>query len=200
MTPHVIAFNGSPRRGGNTETLLAAALRGVEDAGGTVEVVVINDLRFRPCQNCGACSKTGRCRITDDDMAKVYPLLDENNLFIAATPIYFATVSAQIKALMDRCQALWSRKYVLNRPHTDTERKGIMLSMGGFRRMEFWHCAEKVVRSWYAVLDIRYLGGLFYPGVDARGDIEKHATALDDAFEAGRRLVLGERLTKSNEG
>lgn len=194
MTPHVVAFNGSPRRRGNTETLLASALRGVEDAGGTAETIVVNNLQFRPCQNCGSCSKTGVCRFADDDMGQVYRLLDENCLFITATPIYFATVSAQIKALIDRCQALWSRKYVLNRPHTDTNRKGIALSLGGFRRMEFWACAEKVVRSWYAVLDIKYLGGLFYPGVDARGDIDKHTTALEEAFEAGRRLVRGESL------
>ena len=200
MTPHIVAFNGSPRKGGNTETLLAGALEGAAQAGATTEFHRLQDFSFSPCRNCGGCERTGVCRFASDDMGKIYEALDRASLFIMATPIYFATVSAQTKAMVDRCQAVWSRKYLLKKPHADRGRKGILLSVGGFEHRNFWPCARKVVRTWYTVLDIQYLGGLFYHGVDERGAVRKHPCALAEAFDAGQRLARGQGPDPEAEG
>ena len=193
MAPHVVAFNGSPRKQGNTEKMLESALEGARQAGATTQVFRLSDLDFSPCQNCGACEKKGACRFASDGMGPVYQALDESDLFIAGSPVYFSTVSAQFKKMVDRCQALWARKYLLSRPHPrKDERKGIMLSVGGFKHRQFWPCTEKVVKVWCVCLDIEYLGGLFYHAVDERGVVGQHPTALEEAFDAGRRLVAGQ--------
>jgi multimeric flavodoxin WrbA len=199
MSQHVVALNGSPRKRGNTELLIDSALAGAREAGATVETFRLNDLDFRPCQNCGYCETKGVC-VLKDDMAAVYKALDEASRFILASPVYFATVSAQAKAMMDRCQPLWARKYLLKQPHANAGRKGIMLSVGGFPHRGFWACTEKAAKTWFTVMDIKYLGGLFYESVDERGAVEKHPTAMQEAFDAGRRLVLGEKIDPNSEG
>jgi len=193
MQSDVVAFNGSPRSRGNTELLLASAIEGAEAAGASVRTFVLNDLNIRPCQNCGYCESKGFCRFAaQDDMGAIYEAIDSRHRFIVASPIYFAGVSAQIKTMIDRCQALWARKYVLKKPHPVQGRKALFLCVGGFPHRRFWPCAEKVVRTWCICADIEYVGGLFYHKVDKKGDIRQHPTALREAFEAGRRLVLGE--------
>ncbi|HRU04500.1 MAG TPA: flavodoxin family protein [Candidatus Brocadiia bacterium] len=187
---NIVAFNGSPRRGGNTELLLQAALRGAGQAGATAQVFRLNDLSIRPCQNCGACEKTGRCVLPEDGMKAIYEALDQADFFVAATPIYFATISAQMKLMMDRCQPLWARKYLLKQPHPRAaSRKGLALGVGGFKHRNFWPCAEKALNVWFTCLDIKRLGGLFC-----------HAKALLEAEEAGRRLMRGEGPAPDAEG
>jgi len=188
----VLAFAGSPRRGGNSEKLLDSALAGVAAAapGAAVTKIVLNELEFVPCQNCRFCSATGYCRFAaGDDMKGIYDELDASDRFIIASPIYFANVSAQLKAMIDRCQAIWARKYLLKRPHANQDRKALFLCCGGFKHDRFYRCARQVIAAWCVVLDIRLTGELFYPCIDALGDIEKHPTALDEAFNAGRELM-----------
>ena len=192
MEHKVLAFSGSPRRGGNSEKLLDAALAGVAAAapGAAITKIVLNELTFAPCQNCGSCNATGDCRFAaGDDMKGIYEALDASDRFIIASPIYFASVSAQLKTMIDRCQAIWARKYLLKRPHANPDRKALFLCCGGFKHDRFYKCARQVIDAWCTVLDIKLTGELFYPSIDARGDIEKHPTALADALNAGRELM-----------
>jgi len=198
---NVIAFNGSPRKRGNTETLLDAALEGVRSTGANAISFAVGNLQVIPCQNCGYCSRHGACRLADkDDMGQVYRSIDTATRFLTASPVYFATVSAQLKTLIDRCQVFWSRKFVLEEKPRVPDRKGILLAVGGFDHRGFWPCTQKVVRTWYVCCDVNYLGGLFYHKIDARGDIARHPTALEEAFEAGKRLVAGEGPDPSAAG
>ena len=192
MAHKVLAFAGSPRRGGNSEKLLDSALAGVAvaDPGAAVTKIVLNELKFAPCQNCGFCNTMGYCRFAaGDDMKGIYEALDASDRFIIASPIYFASVSAQLKTMIDRCQAIWARKYLLNRPHANPDRKALFLCCGGFKHDRFYKCARQVIAAWSVVLDIRLTGELFYPSIDARGQIEKHPTALADALAAGQALM-----------
>jgi multimeric flavodoxin WrbA len=192
MSHKVLAVAGSPRRNGNSEKLLDSALAGVVEAdpSASVHKVILNELRFTPCQNCGFCSRTGFCRFAEaDDMKGIYEMLDASDRFIIASPIYFASVSAQLKMMIDRCQAIWARKYLLNRRHPNPDRKALFLCCGGFKHDRFYKCARQVITAWCAVMDIKLTGELFYQAIDARGQIEKHPTALADAAAAGRALV-----------
>ena len=109
----IIGVHGSPRRGGNTELLLGEFLRGCREAGAEVEEFHLRDLKISPCLEIYACKKDGNCPI-NDDMKLLYAKFVEADGLAIASPIFFYAVSAQLKAMIDRCQAMWARRYILH--------------------------------------------------------------------------------------
>ena len=102
---HVAAFVGSPRVGGNTETLVSEVLRGAREAGARTTQFALNRLDISPCQGCDACRQLGRCRI-EDDMQSLFGELLGAEALVIGTPIYFWGPSAQTKAFLDRWYAI----------------------------------------------------------------------------------------------
>ena len=101
----VIALNGSARGlKGVTWKLMGAFLRGLQEGGATVTSIQLNDLNISCCNACLTCMhKTpGRCAVRDD-MDRIYPHLKESDVFVMGTPVYTDSMSAQMKAVMDRC-------------------------------------------------------------------------------------------------
>ncbi|HEX74033.1 MAG TPA: flavodoxin family protein [Dehalococcoidia bacterium] len=186
----VIGIAGSPRRGGNTDLLLGEVLRGAASRGAEVKTIVLNDLNITPCQHCDACLEKGDCRI-EDDMQMVYRELEEADRIVLASPIQFMTVTAQAKAMIDRCQSLWARKYVLKIPPlgNQRERKGLFISVGGRKVANLFEPALVTVKTLFRILDITYAGDLLFLGVDEKGAIAKHPNALSQAFIKGQELV-----------
>jgi multimeric flavodoxin WrbA len=185
----VLGISGSPRREGNTEKLLDQALAGAKDQGALVEKLVLNELKFVPCQDCGGCDETGVC-IEEDAMEQVYEKVKQADIIILVSPIFFGNLSAQTKMMIDRFQSWWIAKYVLKKPWVAKgRRKGLFLCVGGQNRQDYFEAAEKVVKILFANLNFTFTGSLFYPGIDKLGDIEKHPTALKEAFLAGQELV-----------
>ena len=128
----VLGIAGSPRRGGNTDLLLTEVMRGAASKGAEVKTIVLRDLTIAPCQHCDACLKTGKCRI-QDDMQMIYSQMEDADRIVLASPIQFMTVTAHMKAMIDRCQSLWAKKYMLKIPPLGDgrERKGLFISVGG---------------------------------------------------------------------
>jgi multimeric flavodoxin WrbA len=187
----VLGLFGSPRKGGNTELLLEEALKGAEREGAEIERLHLTDFTITPCQECHGCDQTGECVILDD-MRKIYPKLLKADVIILASPIFFYGITAQAKALVDRCQALWSRKYLVKDPSLGKEgkrRKGFFISVGGTKGQRVFEGAILTAKYFFDVLNAEYKGELVFRGIDAKGDILKHPEALQQAFEAGRRLV-----------
>ena len=124
-------------------------------------------------------------------MQMVYDELEQADRIVLASPIQFMGVTAQAKAMIDRCQALWARKYVLNRPPLGNgrERKGFFVSVGGRKVANLFEPALVTVKSLFRVLDITYAGELVFPGVDEKGAITKNPDALNQAFLAGQKLA-----------
>lgn len=91
----------SPRSHGNTEVMIQEALTSAQEAGAEIELLTLAGKTIAPCDACNACLKTGECRIKDD-MQEIYTKLLEADGIILGTPVYFWTVTAQAKALMDR--------------------------------------------------------------------------------------------------
>ena len=108
----VLGIMGSPRIKGNTDLLLDEALRGAQSQGAEVEKIIVDELKIAPCREYYSCLKDGNCAIRDD-MDDIYPKLLGADGVIVASPIFFYGLTSQVKALIDRCQALWSRKYIL---------------------------------------------------------------------------------------
>lgn len=184
----VVGILGSPRRGGNTETLLDHVLRGAADAGLSTGKLVLSELNISPCQNCGYCMERGECRIRDD-MDEVYGVLDNVARIVVASPIYFTNVSAQTKGMVDRCQVYWARRQVLGQKAASANRYGYFVSVGGFRKAQkFFDCARRLIASWCSVVGISYKEGLFYEHVDALGDAKRHPTATRECYDLGKRL------------
>src|SRR4030043_389860 len=187
----VLGIFGSPRRGGNTELLLEEALRGAEREGATLERLYLSDFTITPCKECHGCDHTGNCVILDD-MQKIYPKLLGADVIILASPIFFYGVTAWEKALIDRSQALWARKYLLKDPSLGKEgkkRKGFFISVGATKGPRVFEGAILTVKYFFDVLNAEYLGELVFRGVDAKEDILKHPDALQQALEVGRKLV-----------
>ena len=187
----VLGLYGSPRRGGNTELLLEEALKGAEKEGAEVARIYLSDFTITPCKECHGCDNTGNCVILDD-MEKIYPKLLEADVVILASPIFFYGVTAWAKALIDRSQALWARKYLIKDPTLGKEgkkRKGFFISLGATKGQKVFEGSILTVKYFFDVLNAEYVGELLYRGVEAKGDILKHPEALQRAFEVGRRLV-----------
>lgn len=186
----VLGIAGSPRRGGNTDRLLAEVMKGAASKGAEVKTIVLNNLKFIPCQHCDACRKTGNCRI-DDDMQMIYQELEQADRIVLASPIQFTGVTAQMKAMIDRFQTLWVRKYALKKPPLGTvkERKGFFISVGGRKKTGLFDSALDMIKTVFRVIDVEYAGDLLFSGVDEKGAITKHPDALRQAFLAGQKLV-----------
>jgi len=104
-----LGIYGSPRKGGNTDQPLDKVLEGTQSAGAHISRIYARDLNMCGCIECGGCDETGRC-VVDDDMETVYPLLEEADVIFLASPIFFYGLTAQVKALIDRSQANWSKR------------------------------------------------------------------------------------------
>jgi multimeric flavodoxin WrbA len=165
-------------------------MKGAESQGAEVRTIVLNDLEITPCQHCDACLEAGRCRI-EDDMAMVYRELERADRIVLASPLHFMGMTAQAKAMIDRCQVLWARKYVLKKPPLGDrrQRKGLFIAVGGMKLANLFESALVTVKALFKVLDITYAGELLFPGMDEKGAIKKHPDALRQAFLAGQRLV-----------
>src|SRR4030043_986596 len=186
----VLGIFASPRKGGNTELLLEELLKGAEKEGASVERLYLSNFSITPCKECHGCDNTGSCVILDD-MEKIYPKLLEADAVILASPIFFYGVTAWAKALIDRSQALWARKYLLKDPSFGREgkkRKGLFISVGATKGQKVFQGSILTVKYFFDVLNAKYVGQLLFKGVEAKGDILKHPEALHQAFEAGRRL------------
>ncbi len=186
----ILGLGGSPRKKGNTDLLLDQALAGAVSAGALVEKVALNRMRVRPCQECGACNTTGLCRI-QDEMQGLYEKLEMADGIVLASPIFFMGITAQAKAMIDRCQALWARKYLLGNPvgRPGSKRRGIFIATGGTNKPYTFSPSITIVKSFFAVLDVSYFRELLYGSIDAKGDILGHASAMQEAHQAGVDLV-----------
>ena len=188
----IMAIYGSPRREGNTSLLLKQAVAGARQAGAEVEEVVLRDLRMSPCLELYGCKKDGRC-IIRDDFQRVYDQLLACQALMLASPIFFYTVSAHTKILMDRCQSLWVKKYWIDQVpfgQGEIKRKGLFISAGATGGKRLFDGTLLSIRYFFDVLDMELWRALLYRRLDFEGDILRHPEYLDEAFQAGKALAL----------
>jgi multimeric flavodoxin WrbA len=183
----VLGIMGSPRLRGNTDLLLDEALKGATGRGAAVEKIIIDRLKIAPCKEYYACLRDGHCVIRDD-MDDIYGKILGADAIIIATPIFFYAVSAQTLALMSRCQALWARKYVLNNLDIPAK-KGAFIAVGATRGARLFDGPKLTVKYFFRAINADYSGELLIRGVDKKGEIKQHPTALAEAFEMGKRLA-----------
>lgn len=197
MTINVLGIAGSPEIGGNTEILLDKALEGCScNKDVDIEKIVISKLNIHPCTSCRSCAKIGEC-IIDDQMQYVYTKLILANCVIVASPLYFMSVTAQTKALIDRCQMFWSKKFLLNRSIVDKKqighRKGILISTGGQKNnRNMFDGLTKTIKSFFVTIDVTFNEDnfLLFCGIENKKDILKHPNYMKMAYNVGKDLVF----------
>ncbi len=187
----VVAIYGSPRRKGNTALLLQEAVRGAREEGAEVEEFVLRDLKMSPCLEIYACKNSGRCAI-QDDFQKVYDSILESRGVMLASPIFFYSVSAHTKILMDRCQSLWVKKHWLKEASSGQDgpgRKGLFISVGATRGKKLFDGTMLTVRYYFEAIDCELWKSLLYRELDFEGDVLEHPDYLEEAHQAGRDLI-----------
>ncbi len=195
MPIKVLAFAGSPRRGGNSETLLDWVLAAMaREPDVVIEKVALTDADINPCKGCNACQKLNKC-VQRDGMDIYHDKIIEADIIALAAPIFCMGIAAQAKALIDRAQVFTSRKYVLKLPVVPVERKGkrlgIFLSTAGQNWSYVFDAAIPSVKCFYNVIEVknRDVSYLLINHVDEKGAILNHPTAKKDADKLGTEVI-----------
>lgn len=194
----ILAISSSPRRNGNSETLLDMVTSGMKRKGTVIKKVALANLHIRPCTGCMACSKTGEC-IIKDDMQVLYDDLLSANVLLVASPIYFKGLPCQLKCLIDRCQALWARKYVLGKVKGERLKvKGEKEKVKG-RGAAILVCASSgikdmftgaiiTLKAWFKTLDIDYKKEFLAEGLEGESAALKDKKLLRKVAAFGRKM------------
>ena len=190
--PKIVAIYGSPRRQGNTATLLKKAIEGARDSGAEVEEIVLRDLKISPCLEIYGCMQAGECAIKDDFQIVRDKILASQGL-ILASPVFFYTVSSHTKILMDRFQSLWVKKYWVDKTPKDQQiikRKGLFISVGATKGKKLFDGMLLSVKYFFDVLDMELWKTLLYRQLDFQEDVLKHPEYLEEAYTAGKEFTL----------
>ena len=108
MSKKILILSGSPRKGGNSDILCDEFMRGAQDAGHTVEMIFIRDQKIGYCNACYACRESGVC-VLKDGMQEVLEKMAWADVIVMASPVYFYSIDAQMKAVIDRTLAQWTK-------------------------------------------------------------------------------------------
>jgi multimeric flavodoxin WrbA len=186
MTKSIVILKGSPRPQGNSSVLADQVAAGAIDSGAQVESFFLHEMNIRPCDGCDDCRETGVC-MARDDMQTLYPKLLAADAIVLASPIYWFTFTAQLKACIDRWYSLWNYKndafkskafgVILTYGDTDLYTSGAINAIHTFETMFRFIQAEVV--------------GWVYGSLSDIGDAQKHPELMDKAFRLGRKLANG---------
>ena len=176
---NILILSGNPRKGGNTELLVEAFVKGASQKH-HVEVVSVRDYKVNPCVGCNVCfkSKDNTC-VQKDDMTIIYEKMAHADMLVIASPVYFYGLSAQLKAVIDR----------FHNPIRDTFpiKKTALLLVGAATLPELF---DSILAQYQLCLNFFKLedaGRMLVRGVKDKGDI-KNTNALNEAFELGQHI------------
>ncbi len=176
----VLVISSSPRRNGNSDLLCDQFMKGAIEAGHRAEKIFLADKTIHYCTGCGACANATRPCVQKDDVAEILEKMVEADVIVLATPVYFYTMCAQLKTLIDRScpryTAISNKEFYFILTAADTNRAAMnrtLESLRGFTE----DCLE----------NSREKGILFGLGVMDRGEV-KETPAYREAFEMGKRI------------
>ncbi len=178
MSKKVLILSGSPRACGNSDTLCDEFLKGAVEAGNSAEKIFIAGKNIDYCSACYACKNTGVC-IKKDDMAEILKKMLEADVIVLSSPVYFYSISAQLKAVIDRVVAKWLKiknkefYYIM----TAAEDSPTVMD-----------CTLECFRGLAACLDgSKEMGVIYAKGVYERGEINS-TKYLQQAYEMGKSI------------
>lgn len=183
---------GSPRRHGNTETLLDATLDGAREAGARVEKIVLKSLDYSSCRGCNVCHRTGIC-IIQDELTPIFEKISSADILAIASPIYSMGITAELKGLIDRAQYIWARKFILKNLYFTAEHtrrhKGIFISTAGLGWENVFDGAFPAITAFFNITGFEYWDNVIANDLDHYGGIEGHPTAIAEGRVKGQKVV-----------
>lgn len=185
----IVGISGSPRRGGNTEILLEGVLEAAKNNGADIKKIILNELNFSACQECENIRRDGIC-IVEDDWQKVFLEIENADAIIIASPIFFGSVSAQTKMMIDRFQCLWLAKNIFKTYKIKKIKSGAFICVEASQRKDFFENAKSIVKNFFATIDADYTEELFCQGIDKKGTISNKPECLKKASEIGKRIIF----------
>ena len=187
---NVLIVLGSPRKNGNSEILAKTIVETLaQEIPVDADYLRLTKYTTAPCIGCGGCEKTGMC-VVKDDMIEIYQRIDQADVILLTSPIYFYGPSAQIKAYIDRCQARWSRKYLLKeRIRQDEKRGGYLLSTAATGGKKLFDASILISKSYFDAIDVPYRDSFVVREVDERGALLKSDKDLQEAKRFARTIA-----------
>jgi multimeric flavodoxin WrbA len=186
----ILGLQGSPRKKGNTHFLLSSFLQAAETRGAKTRSIHVVERNILPCKEYVVCEKKGTCPIDDDMASEIYGLLRQAEVVVLASPIFFYNMTAQLKALVDRCQTFWARKYrlKLSDPLKKT-RQGYVLSVGATKGKNLFEGLQLTAKYFFDAIDARYAGSLVYRGIEGPKDLAGQPAVREDVEQAVESLM-----------
>jgi multimeric flavodoxin WrbA len=188
---NILAIYGSPREGGNSDTLLDEFAKGAELGGASIIKKYLRDMEILPCTECEVCYETGIC-IYDDDYQEVFNLLEDVDAMIISSPIFFYGVPAIVKAFIDRSQQFYARKYMLNRYEgvkEEDKKLGYFMSVGATKGKRIFDGPLFNVKYFYDALNFNFVDSFLFRGLDSRDAARENPEVLKECFEAGKSVA-----------
>jgi len=196
----VLGINGSPVKDGNVDILIKEVIRGGKAEGSKNKkkkdkIFYLDELEIRPCKSCGKAPPEPDLCLYHDDMDLIYPKLLSCNLFVLGSPIYFDSVSAQMKLFIDRCncfrplakRADGTYRFERRAKPLASPRKGVIILVGGVRQR--YDLTLSVLKGFLKWVDIEFLEQISFSHEDwEKGGVKKEKEVLRKAFEIGRRM------------
>ena len=178
MSKKVLILSGSPRKNGNSDILCDEFMKGAIESGNEVEKIRVAEKKIGFCLGCYACEDTGVCAIKDD-MAEVLQKMINADVIVLASPVYFYSINAQLKALIDRTVARWlevkDKEFYYIITAADAELESAETTMACFRGY-----AESVEGA-------KEMGIIYGMGVYETGEI-RNSKAMTEAYEMGKQI------------
>jgi multimeric flavodoxin WrbA len=193
---NVCGIIGSPKKNGNVDILVSQVLKGASSQGAETCKVYLNDLQIKPCQSCGVDPHPKYC-LFEDDMKTIYTLLQSCDAIVLGSPVYFDTVSAQTKLMIDRCNCLMP--YVERADGTfgferrmKKRKKGVFIAVAGSEQ-EF-NTVQTTIKGFFNWANVELADTLLYQHDDnVLGGVKNDKEKMDKALEIGVRLACKEK-------
>lgn len=179
MSKKVIIITSSPRKGGNSDSLAESFANGAKESGNSVEIISLADKNIGFCKGCLACVKAQKC-VINDDAAEIIGKMKEADVIVFATPVYYYSVSGQLKTMLDRSNPLYTTDYSF--------RKIYLLATAAEDAAHTVAGTQTAIQGWVDCYEKTSLAGtVFAGGVTNKGDIVGHPV-LKEAYEMGKSL------------
>jgi multimeric flavodoxin WrbA/protein-tyrosine-phosphatase len=186
----ILGLQGSPRKKGNTSFLLSTFMTAAEKFGARTHVIDVTRKEVIPCKEYTVCEKKGYCPIEDDVKDEIYPLLREAELVVVATPIFFYNMTSQLKAVVDRCQMFWARKYRLKLKDPGAKmRRGFLLAVGATRGKNLFEGLNLTTQYFFDAIGAKFEDSLTYRGIEGPKDMSRHPEVIEEVEQAVERLL-----------
>ena len=175
----VLGVVGSPRRGGNTETLVDEVLRGAAEAGAQTEKAVLSEMNVQPCRACDACSRLGSC-VIEDDMVALLEKMKASRVWVLGTPVYWWGPTAWMKAFIDR----W---YGVDRAMF--RGRGVVLVVPSGGGSSYARQTVEMLESIVPYLGMKHIRTIVAPGTSGPGSVKQNEALMKKAWVTGREAV-----------